>query len=240
MNWYDRIRSLINAPDVSRDLRRGEVKTLLLDSFAREIPSFDYATCKNGIYYFQRTKDYRGFTLYETLHAGFSLADRSFTCSVSSCFNRTYQFDHNYNLGPLNPHCDLIALKKGGGPISIDEAYYFHNGKLATTTKVVDTIANDFGTYGQRFLSERFSRLKDDMILNAGLDFVSGMSADKRKLKADLDSEMKAAKYLVMKIENPLYVELKSLLFAVPGQDREARQGILGLAYELLEFYCDL
>lgn len=73
MNWFDKIQKKINEPDDSRELKNGEVKKILLETFSKVIPEFKFNCYRNGCYYFSREKQYKGLPIYETLHIGFSL-----------------------------------------------------------------------------------------------------------------------------------------------------------------------
>lgn len=240
MNWYEKIQAEMNKPDNSRELKRGEIKNIILDLFSNELSDFAYDSYKNGVYYFSRTRNLHGLNLLETLHVGYSLKNRNFYCSVSSCLNTRYQFESSYNIGPLNPHIDLIVLVKNQGAIKIEEAYYFHNGKLDTTRNVVEQIVKDYKHYGLDYLSNRFSRAEEDNYLKFGLRFIKELSVDPICLKTELQEELKNKNYRVGLIEHPIYIELKKQLQGVKGGTKEYRQYIPKLTYELLELYWDM
>jgi hypothetical protein len=190
---------------------------------------------KSSQYNFQRTKEHKDFAVWETLHVLFSLNDKNFSCSVSSRLNRDYVNSKSYNIGLVNPHVDLITLKKGTGVARIEEAYYFHNGKVQTTTKLVEQICKDFVMYGVPFLDKQFERLRTNQIVNAGLDYIQQLQADRQELKLQINNELKQVGYVASRLTNSVYVNLKEKLQIVPNQTQEDRQKISGLAYELLE-----
>jgi len=75
-------------------------------------------------------------------------------------------------------------------------------------------------------------------LLNAGLDYVSRLNAERVPLKKSLEDEINLVKFY-SSIKNPIYTELKGFLLTVPNSTREERKKISKLAYELLEFYCN-
>ena len=238
MGCFENIQSKINLPDNSRELKSGEIKSILIQVFSESITEFKYERYQNGCYYFTRIRDYKSYMLYETFHVLYSLKERHFACSISSCFNKDYIYQNQYNKCPLNIHIDLLTLVKGIGVISVDEAYYFHNGKLDNTTKVVKQIVLDYKKYGLRFLEERFSLISCNTYLNAGFDYIAHLSVDPILLKESLGEELKKAKYFVKRIRHPEYIRLEDMLLKMKGGTRESRKGIPKLSYELLEFYC--
>lgn len=237
MGWFEKIKKKTEKDDGSRDLKRGEIKTILMENFAARIPDFDFTIYKNGAYFFERIRKIDKYDLYETLHISFGLKDKNFSCSVSSTLNPSYRFAGSYNSGILTRHVDLITLKKKTGSIPIQDAYYFHNGKIDTTTKVVKTIIADYKKYGLKFLDKRFDNLQSNEIFEHGLRLYESLSIDKNELKEQIESELKACDYVTSRIKHGLYLDFKSKLQAIPKQDKELRQLIPGFAYSLLEFY---
>ena len=153
MNWIDKITALTTKTDDSPELKRGQIKTILTEQVSNVLPDFEFKVYKGSEYKFGRTRNFRSYRLTETLHIIFGLKDRNFACSVSSSLNSNYADSNSYNTGFINPHTDLIVLKKGTGVIPIDEAYYFHNGRVKTTTKVVEQIIKDYKDFGIPFLT---------------------------------------------------------------------------------------
>lgn len=125
------------------------------------------------------------------------------------------------------------------GVINIEDAYYFHNGKLNKTKNIIEKIADDYKTYGIKYLDDSFKRMENNEFLNIGLKYVSDLSNEPKVLKTELEDELKKAKYQLTKIEHPQYIELKRLLTNVKYGDKSERQGIPKLAYELIEYYCN-
>lgn len=238
MNWFETIQKKINQPDDSRELKNGEVKRMLIEGFSIEIPEFVFISYKSGCYYFERVRKYGQRPIYEIFHVGFSLKEKNFYCSVSSCFDKAYAFGNSYNIGPLNPHKDLITIVKNTGVINIGEAYYFHNGKLNTTRTVIDKIIQDYKGYGVKYLDNRFKIIGDNKLLNAGFEYISKLKVNPDKLKKELENNLKEAKYQVSLIKHPQYIELKGMLTGIKYGEKGERQYIPKLSYELLEYYC--
>lgn len=239
MNWYEKIQAKMNEVDESRELKNGDVKKILIASFNEIIPEFKYNCYNGGIYHFSREKEYREFSIYESFQVGFSLKEKNFYCSVSSCFDRTCEFERSYNLGPLNLHKDLIAIIKNSGAINIEDAYYFHNGKLDRTTAVIQEIVNDYRTYGINYLENRAQLMRENKLLNIGLDYIKELSVNPIILKSELEQGLKKANYLVRAVEHPEFIKLKEVLSRVKYGEKNERQYIPKLTYELLLFYCN-
>jgi hypothetical protein len=239
MNWFEKIKAKTNKSDDSLELKSGQIKNIINDEIQKELNQFSFKKYQNGFYYYQSVTEYEGHEIRNTLHIGFSLKERNFQCSISSCFNRTYDFEHQYNTGPLNPHIDLIALVKKTGIIKIEESAYFHNGKLNTTTQIVRNIVEDYKKEGINFLNRRMSALKNDQFMRIGLNFIDNLNVDPTDLKRDLCERSKEVKYRVSRVNNPLFEELKLIFIKTEGGEKEYRQRLPKLAYELLEYYCD-
>lgn len=221
--------------DSSPELKRGEIKGILINSFQKHLPDFTFSSYKGGQYNFQRTKQYKEFTIWETLHVLFLLSDKNFSCSISSRLNKNHSNLKSYNTGLINPHIDLITLKKGTGAVNIEEASYFHNGKVQTTTNLVNQIANDFLHYGIPFLHEQFNQLLSSQIINVGLEHIKNLKVDPQKLRTEIDTELKQVGYITSRLTHPIYFNLKETLQNIPNQTREDRQHIPSFSYELIE-----
>jgi hypothetical protein len=237
MSWFNKIKLKAEELDNSRELKKGEIKSILIDNFSERINDFEFMLYKNGTYYFERIRKYNGYDIYETFHVIFALKDKNFACSVSSNFSPSNRYDKNYQTGILTRNIDLIVLKKDTGIIPINEAYYFHNGRIETTTKVVKSIVSDFKEYGIPFLNNRFDSFATNEILNFGLDYIEKLTVDKESLKLQIEKARSEADWIVSRIKHDLYIDLKQKLQNIPNQDKELRQKIPGFAYSLLEFY---
>jgi hypothetical protein len=220
--------------DSSPELKKGEIKGILINSFQSHLPEFKFSNYKSSQYNFQRTRERKGFTVWETLHVLFSLGDKNFSCSISSRLNKDYGSSKSYDNGLINPHVDLIALKKGTGAVGIEEAHYFHNGKIQTTTKSVEQICKDFVDYGVPFLDDQYDRLNTNQIVNEGLGYIQQLGVDRQTLKSEINNELKQVGYVASRLTHPVYVDLKETLQSIQSQTREDRQKIPKLAYDLL------
>lgn len=227
-----------NQTDDSRDLKNGEVKGMLIAAFLKEFPEFGFAGYKRGCYFFERVRIYRERPIYEVFHVCHSLKGRCFSCSVSSCFDKTNAYGTSYNIGPINPHRDLITIVKNTGVIKVEDAYYFHNGKVRMTEAVINKILEDHHRHAIKYLNKRFDAIADNRLLNEGLEFISQLETDPEKLLRELEEQLMAAKYLVGMIKQPQFIELKDRLMRIKFGTKEERQYIPNLSYELLKYYC--
>jgi hypothetical protein len=239
MSWFDKIIKRQSTPDDSRDLKKGEVKALLANSFKTILPDFEFGTYKNSTYYSQRTRTLQGYEVYESLNVIFGLKDKMFSCSVASVFNKSYLYTSTYNNGFLTGHVDLLVIKSGSGASKIEDSYYWHNGKIATVDKVVNQIARDFRDFGLNYLDIRFKKIETSDLVRQGLSLIQTLTVDKDELKKEIETERKKAEYVVSRIKHPLFIQLRDMLQNVPDESREDRQKISGLTFELLELYYD-
>lgn len=235
MNWFDKILERKNTPDDSRELKKGEVKGLLTNSFKTFLPDFDFAAYKNSTYYFQRIRTFRGLTLYETINIIFGLKDKVFSCSIASTLNKSYLFSSSYNNGFLVGHADLLVIKSGSGSSKIEDAYYWHNGKISTIEKVIHQITMDIKKYGLDYLDRRLKTLETHDLVRYGIDFIQKLTENKKTLKSEM--ERKNSEYIVSRIKHPLFIKLRDGLQNIPNQTRDDRQKISGLTFELMEYY---
>ena len=235
MSWYLKIKSKIEKKDDSPELKRGQMKQILISEFERGLPEFDFLEYRNGCCTFQNTRIINGRNINEYLHVIFALKDRNFSCSVASRINKNYLNSNSYNSGLINPHIDLLVLKKGTGIIPAEEAYYFHNGRVKTTTEIIELIVNDFKEFGKSFLQKQAKQFENNDLLKTGFDFIENLEIDKSILNEELGKDINSAGLLT----SNTYLKLKSELQSVKGIDRETRKNIPRLTYELLEFYCE-
>ncbi|MEN0053658.1 MAG: hypothetical protein AAGC65_08310 [Mucilaginibacter sp.] len=207
-----------------RDLKRGEIKQILSDGVAEFIPEFTFLVYKKHCYTYQRERHIGDVIVHELFHINFSLSNRNLSCSVASRLNKALINDNSYNGGMINPHVDLISLKKGTGAINILEAYYFHDGKFETTAMVVEEMFKDLKNYGLDFFNKQFDRLLHNQIIQVGLSHIK--SIPKLHIKSADDS-----------FSEKLQLELKERLFDIKGQSREDRKEIVRTARELINLY---
>ena len=237
MNWYSKIKSKIEKKDDSPELKRGQVKHILISEFERELPEFNFLEYRNGCYTFENIRTISGRNVYEHLHITFALKNRNLSCSVASRINKNYLRSNSYNTGLINRHIDLIVLKKGTGVIPVEEAYYFHNGRVKTTTGIIKQIAKDFNKFGKSFLQKQVKQFEKSELLKTGFNFIDNLVIDKSELNDQMEKDLNSGGHLISSIKNETYLNLKSELQNVKGINRETRKNIPKLAYELLEFY---
>jgi hypothetical protein len=237
MNWFSKIKAKITEQDDSPHLKRGQVKQLLIAQLQEETPDFEFLEYKNGCYTFERVKSISELKVFEHFHIIFALKDRNFSCSIASRINRDYRKSNSYNTGLVNPHIDLITLKKGTGVIPVEEAYYFHNGRVKTTTEIIRQIVFDFKKFGIPFFKRQIEQIQNSNLIKVGLEFINKIDKDKESLKAELETELKNGGYLISSLKNETFLQLKSKLQSLKGNDRDTRKKIPKLAYELLDYY---
>lgn len=201
------------------------------------MPDFEFLGYKNSCYTFQRLRQVRELTVYETLHIVFTLKDRNFACSIASRLNPEDIFSNQYNNGLINPHTDLKVLRHNSGALNIQDAYYFHNGQVETITKTVKEIFGDYKIYGLSFLDKHLEKLKSNSIIKCGFDYIDNLHTDKENLKREITEELHKGGLLLSSIKHHIYTDLKEKMQSVSGQSKEDRQKIPKTAHELLEIY---
>jgi hypothetical protein len=237
LNWIDKIKELTTKQDKSPELKKGEIKQILIQTVSEVLPDFAFLAYKNSCYSFQRLRQVNNLTVYEILHIIFTLKDKNFACSIASSLNPGYIFSNQYNIGLLNPHKDLKVLRHKSGALNIQDAYYFQNGQVETTTKTVREIFGDYKKYGLPFLDKQLERLKSNAIVKRGFDYIDDLQTDKQKLKNEITEELNKGGLLLSSIKHTIYINLKEKLQSVSGQTKEDRQKIPKTAHELLELY---
>lgn len=228
---------LTTKQDKSPELKKGEIKQILIQTASEVLPDFEFLAYKNSCYLFQRLRQVNNLTVYEILHIIFTLKDKNFACSIASRLNPQYVFSNQFNIGLINPHQDLKVLRHNTGALNIQDAYYFHNGQVETTTKTVKEIFYDFKKCGLPFLDKQLEILKSNSIVKRGFDYIDDLQIDKHKLKTEITEELNKGGLLLSSIKHPIYVDLKENLQSVSGQSKEDRQIIPKTAHELLELY---
>jgi hypothetical protein len=237
LNWLDKIKELTTKKDKSPELKKGEIKQILIQTASEFLSDFEFLAYKNGCYSFLRLRQVNNLRVYEKLHIIFTLKDKNFACSIASRLNPQYIFSNHYNNGLLNPHKDLKVLRHNSGALNIEDAYYFHNGQVETTTKTVKEIFGDFKNYGLPFLDKQIERLKSNSIVKCGFDYIDNLQTDKQKLKTEITEELNNGGLLVSSIKHPIFIDLKEKLFSVGGLTKDDRRVISKTAHELLEIY---
>ena len=99
---------------------------------------------------------------------------------------------------------------------------------------MITNIVNDFKKFGLKYLDEKFQTLKEDEILNNGLEFINCLKVDKELLKKEILEDLIKAENVVSRMKNKTFIELKETLQKIPNQLRENKQMIPKLSFELL------
>ncbi len=235
MKLFDKLKNKKKVVDNSLELKRGEFKKILLPLMEKHFPDFQYTSYKNQYYSFQKTRKVNDLTIYESFDIGFTLKDKFCACSVASRLNPFFIGGSGYNTGWINPHCNLITLKRGTGITPLEEAYYYHNGRIETTTEIIYEIISDLKKYGLTFLDNQINNLNSNPLVIEGLRKFNAIDYDKTKLKAEIESEQTNNGHVITRLKHPIYIELKESLQKMDGISRENRKEIPRLAYELIE-----
>jgi len=122
--------------DYKRELKKGEIKEILISEISNTLSEFNFENYQSNSYYFQRVRNYKHFPIYEILAIAFSLKNKIFSCSISSCFDKEKRFSNEYNTGKLNRHTALIVLKKNSTITPMDEKFYYFNGRVEAAKKL--------------------------------------------------------------------------------------------------------
>ena len=223
--------------DKSLELKRGQIKTILVENFEKNLIEFEFLAYKNKTYFFQRLRHLGNFPVYEIIYVLFSMKDKIFDCGISSRLDKSFLFSSSYDSGLLNPHYNLIVLKTGKNAHPLHEAYYFHDGLVDNTTKVVQQISVDFLKFGIPFLDKQILNLSENKIIGLGLDYITKLQTDKKELFENIDSLLAQDGYNISSIKHPIYEELKKMLQSIPNQKREDRIKIPKLTLDLLQLY---
>lgn len=237
VNWFERLTKITSNADNSPELKKGEIRSVLIQMANEIFPDFKFLTYKNYCYYFQRIRQVNDYNVYETFHVIFSLKDKNFACSVSSSLNKEHIFSNQYNTSLLYSHKDLKVLKHNAKALNIQNAYYFHNGRLETTTKIIKELFEDYKKYGLPFLDKQFKNLQSNQIIKRGFEYIDKLKVDKENLKMDILEDLDKGRHLLSSIKNPIYLDLKEKLYSIKEQNKEDRQKILKTANEFLELY---
>lgn len=221
----------------SPELKKGDIKQILIQTANEVFPDFEFFDYKNNCYTFQRLRQVNNLTIHELLHIDSKLKDKNFACSIASRLNSEYIFSNQYNNGLLNPHKDLQVLIHNSEALNIQDAYRFHNGKVETITTTVKNIFGDYQKYGLPFFNMQIESLKSNAIVKCGFDYIDNLQVDQEKLKNEIADELKKGGFLISRIKHPIYILLKEKMQSVSGQSKDDRQKIPQTAYEFLELF---
>ncbi|GAA5021805.1 hypothetical protein GCM10011506_02150 [Marivirga lumbricoides] len=235
MKFFEKFRNKKKVMDESSELKRGEFKKIILPLMEKHFPDFQFTSYKNQYYSFLRTRQIGPLKIFESFDIAFALKDKICACSVASRLNPFFVGRSGYNTGWINPHCDLISQKRGIGITPLEDAYYYHNGRIETTTRVIHEIISDLENYGLVFLDNQINNLSANPLIIVGLRLINSIEYDITKLKAEIEAEQNNKGHVITRLKHPIYVELKESLQKMEGISRENRQEIPKLAYELIE-----
>jgi hypothetical protein len=224
---------------VNSPVKRGEIKQFIIEEFNKHLNDFELYENKKQVYFFIRKRVYKTFILNEVFSIYYSSRnDTGIDCGIATVFNENYITNSQYNTAQLNTHIfSPLNLKKEKKDLPKEEGYYFHNGETESIKKMITNIVNDFKKFGLKYLDEKFQTLKEDEILNNGLEFINCLKVDKELLKNEIIEDLIKAENVVSRMKNKTFLELKETLQKIPNQLRENKQMIPKLSFELLELY---
>jgi hypothetical protein len=101
----------------------------------------------------------------------------------------------------------------------------------------VSAVVADFKTYGILYLDQRWNELRSNPLITAGIEIIKSWDHDRTMLGNELQVQLKKAKFRIDRVRQPLLMDLKTRLGAVPVQSH-AKQEIPRLAFDLIELYC--
>jgi hypothetical protein len=237
VNSFDKLKELTSQEDSSPELKKGEIKQILIRTANEILPDFGFHLYKKGCYTFKRIKNLNDWTISETLNILFSIKDNNISCSIASLLNPEYIFSNQYSSGFINSHQDLKVLRHKSGTLKIQDAYYFTNGQVQTTSIVIEEIFNDFKIFGLPFLENKFEILRSSPIIKYGFDYINKLLTNKDDLKKEILEELNKSGCIISSIKHPVFLDLKDKLQSIGGQSREDRQKIPKTVLEFLELY---
>ena len=224
---------------INKTIKRGEIKLFITEEFNKNLSDFELYESKKQIYFFVRKRTYKSFILNEVFSIYYSSRnDTGIDCGIATVFNENYISNSQFNTSKLNTNIvSPLNLKRQKEDLPKEESYYFHNGEIQSIKKMIVEIVNDFKIFGLKYLDEKFEKLKEDEILNNGLEFISNLKIDKELLKTEILEDLKKGENVVSRMKNKTFIELKEKLQKIPNQLRENKQLIPKLSFELLELY---
>lgn len=225
-------------PPLKRTFRKTETKSFLTERMKKDHPTFRFLTYATGVFHFQRMKAFRDFDLKEALHIVFSVSDNTMHASVSSRLNPIHTLAPVYNKGLINPHVDLGALRDGNDIFPSSNTAYSFNGTRDGMIAMIDQMLVDFTNIGIPYIENRWADLKNNPMVNEGIDIIDSWDFDKTMLRNELTLQYRKAKLRVTSLRHPLYNDVKEQLMAIRDQPTEAYNEIPRLAFELMELYC--
>lgn len=235
MNWKFKINW--KREDNSPKLKPGQVKEILISMCKKEFPEFNFLEYKNSCYTFENIRIVNDRNVYRYIHIIHSLQNQYFDCSVASIINKELLNSSSYNLGILNSHQNLLTLKNKTLKSTTVRNNYVHNGRLKTTTKIVEELVRDLTKFGKPFFQNQAEIIENSPLLKVGFHFISNLHIDKSKLRNQLNHELKYNKHLISSMKNQTYLQLKSELQNINEVPKDIRRTIPSLSLELLEYY---
>jgi hypothetical protein len=239
MSWINSIKSIFGEKAEDPLLNEEGMKEFLINEMKREFTDFQFLSYQNKCFTFQRIRSFKGFNVYEAFHLFWSFEDQNFCCSVASRLNPEYIHSNQYNSGLINPHVDLIVLKKKVNAVRMEQTvYFFRNTRLKTVREVIQQIIKDYKFFGINFLDRQQRKRDYSLYLSHGLAFLSELTIDKSALKREIEDYLHNGRNWISSVKSPAYENLKERLRQIPGQSREERKNIPRLAFDLIELYC--
>ncbi len=212
-------------------------KSILTKSVRAERSDFKFMCFATGVYHFYRLREFHDFNMREMLHVVYFFDERRMQCSLSSRMNAIHLLSPVYNDGVVNPHADLLAIKRGRSFFPEKNVAYGCDGSEGGAWSMVQGMLHDFKTFGIPWFEQRFEELKASALVRAGLRELDAWELDKAILKNDLCKHMRRVHHRVEKLRHPIFHELvNSMSTAAP---LEPMSNVRRTALELVELYCE-
>lgn len=128
---------------MSRKLKRGEFKKILIDEFEKGNIDFLFDSYKSGRYYFIRKRQLNSFEYIEGISISFGLNDGNFDASYTSYLDHSQYRSSRYAAGFINFNSSILYDKHNTSVMFLGGGYYYHNGIYEDTVKVVKELVED-------------------------------------------------------------------------------------------------
>lgn len=218
--------------------KKTTIKSLLTERMKRDHPTFKFLTYATGVFHFQRKRSFRNREIKEALHLVFSTEDHSMRASISSRLNPVHTLTPVYNSGFINPHVDMLAIRKGNTVYPGNDTAYYCDDDEESLIAMIDQVIADVGSAAVPWFGNRWNDLQTNRLVNSGLDIIAAWDHDKTMLRNEIRIQLRRAKLVARNVRHPMCTGLKNKLLAIPGQTPEAYYEIPRLAFELIELYC--
>ncbi len=232
-NSFDALNLVLEQEPLSEAL----FKSILTRSLRTERSDFKFMCFATGVYHFFRLREFHDYDIREMLHVVYSFDEKKMQCSVSSRLNQVHLLSPIYNDGVVNPHADLLAIKRGRSFFPEANVSYGCDGTEGGAWSMVQGMLHDFKTVALPWYDERFDQLRANPLLRAGLRELDAWEMDKAILKNELSKQLRKANHQLDRVRNPLFNELVKVMSDI--SPHEPMGNLRRTALELVELYCE-